>query len=71
MNEANEFYEDMRSKHQNVLSWRDGSNGAGDQMSATTSESGNEDAKKDEVDMSAKDGTPSPPGKNVDLTPNG
>jgi autophagy-related protein 16-1 len=71
MNEANEFYEDMRSKHQNVLSWRDGSNGTGDQMSATTSESGNEDAKKDEVEMPTKDGTISPPGKDMDLTPNG
>jgi len=30
MNEANEFYENMRSRHQAVLSWRDGSGGEGE-----------------------------------------
>lgn len=27
MNEANEFYEDLRTKHENVLNWRDDSHG--------------------------------------------
>ena len=29
VNEANEFYEDMRSRHQAVLNWRDDSGSAG------------------------------------------
>lgn len=29
MNEANQFYENMRSRHQAVLNWRDGSDGDG------------------------------------------
>ncbi|KAH7883788.1 ATG16-domain-containing protein [Phlebopus sp. FC_14] len=29
MNEANDFYEDMRSRHQAVLNWREGDGGAG------------------------------------------
>lgn len=27
LNEANEFYEDLRTKHENVLNWRDASHG--------------------------------------------
>lgn len=41
MNEANDFYEDLRSRHQAVLNWRDGS--AGDAANgAETSQSGND-----------------------------
>ena len=33
MNQANEFYEDMRTRHEAVLSWRDGSGNAAGQPS--------------------------------------
>ena len=76
MNEANEFYENMRSKHQAVLNWRDASgdaNGDGERVSLaiSTPDSGNGEAKEGEVEISTKDGTPSPQRGTVDLTPNG
>jgi autophagy-related protein 16 len=75
MNEANEFYENMKSRHHAVLSWREGNNGTGDQVSssvsAATSVSGNEETEAEAEQASTKDGIPSPPGKTVDLTPNG
>ncbi|KAJ7835296.1 ATG16-domain-containing protein [Mycena leptocephala] len=73
MNEANEFYENMRSRHQTVLTWRDGSaddaNGA--DSASQSSVSGNGDAEEGEQPTRKKDGTPSPAAKAVDLTPNG
>ncbi|KAJ7042495.1 ATG16-domain-containing protein [Mycena alexandri] len=73
MNEANEFYENMRSRHQTVLTWRDGSaddaNGA--DSTSQSSVSGNGDAEEGEQPTRRKDGTPSPAAKAVDLTPNG
>ncbi|KAJ7492873.1 ATG16-domain-containing protein [Mycena latifolia] len=74
MNEANEFYENMRSRHQTVLTWRDGSaddaaNGA--DSTSQSSVSGNGDAEEGEQPTRKKDGTPSPAAKAVDLTPNG
>ncbi|KAJ7275293.1 ATG16-domain-containing protein [Mycena haematopus] len=73
MNEANEFYENMRSRHQTVLTWRDGSaddaNGA--DSASQSSVSGNGDAEEREQPSRKKDGTPSPAAKAVDLTPNG
>ncbi|KAJ7130106.1 ATG16-domain-containing protein [Mycena crocata] len=75
MNEANEFYENMRSRHQTVLTWRDGSaddSGANGADSASQSSvSGNGDAEEGESSTQRKDGTPSPAVKAVDLTPNG
>ena len=75
MNEANEFYENMKSRHHAVLSWRDGNNGTGEQLSSSvssaTSVSGNEEAEGETGQASMKDGVPSPPGETVDLTPNG
>ena len=84
MNEANDFYEDMRSKHQNVLNWREESQGdansavADNHKDADTrsvsqggSVSGNGDANEEEVAASTKGGTPSPSKAVVDLTPNG
>ncbi|KAJ7783517.1 ATG16-domain-containing protein [Mycena maculata] len=75
MNEANEFYENMRSRHQTVLTWRDGSaddSGANGADSASQSSmSGNGDAEEGEDPAKKKDGTPSPAVKAVDLTPNG
>ncbi|KAJ6627186.1 ATG16-domain-containing protein [Mycena sp. CBHHK59/15] len=74
MNEANEFYENMRSRHQTVLTWRDGSaddgpNGA--DSASQSSLSGNGDAEEGDKLTQRRDGTPSPAAKAVDLTPNG
>ncbi|KAF8898507.1 ATG16-domain-containing protein [Infundibulicybe gibba] len=80
MNEANDFYETMRSRHQAVLSWRDGSeggkdinanNGAETASQVTTPMSGNGELEEDDQSILTKDGTPSPDRKVVDLTPNG
>jgi autophagy-related protein 16 len=75
MNEANEFYENMRSRHEKVLTWRDGSadesaaNGA--DSASQSSVSGNGDAEEGGQSTRRKDGIPSPAVKAVDLTPNG
>lgn len=71
MNEANEFYENMRSRHQTVLTWRDGSDANGADSASQSSVSGNGDAEEEEQPTRRKDGTPSPAAKGVDLTPNG
>lgn len=77
MNEANEFYENMRSRHQAVLSWRDGEEGGGGIVNnnngadQTSSISGNGEADDDNHFIPKKDGTSSPAAKVVDLTPNG
>jgi autophagy-related protein 16 len=80
MNTANEFYENMRSRNQAVLNWRDGSGGVvGDPGGANNntenesqvSVSGNGDANEENGSTRAKNGTPSPAAKRVDLTPNG
>lgn len=86
MNEANDFYEDMRSKHQNVLDWRDGSqgdaksstnnssgakDGTAPSASQSDSVSGNGDANEEGTTASTKGGMPSPAKDAVDLTPNG
>jgi autophagy-related protein 16 len=80
MNEANDFYEDMRSRHQNVLNWRDGSQGDASSNNNNTditvcvtgrSMSGNGSANEETTMASTKGGTPSPAKDVVDLTPNG
>jgi autophagy-related protein 16-1 len=81
MNEANDFYEDMRSKHQNVLNWRDGSQGDASSVNNKDTESvsvsqggsasGNGSANEEGTTASTKDGTLSPAKAVVDLTPNG
>jgi len=76
MNAANEFYEDMRSRHQAVLNWRDGSGGGGAVNNNTENVSqvlvsGNGDANEESEPTQAEDGTPSPAAKGVDLTSNG
>ncbi|PFH54674.1 hypothetical protein AMATHDRAFT_52396 [Amanita thiersii Skay4041] len=84
MNEANEFYETMRSRHQAVLNWRDG---ASPDVSSNTSDRiqngvetttppsaglvGKSLDKDDSRSSSTKDHASSPPTKTVDLTPNG
>lgn len=70
MNEANEFYEDMRSKHEAVLNWRDGSN-TGDTSNNGGSVSGNGDVKEGDLSTETKDGIPSPMQKHADQTQNG
>jgi autophagy-related protein 16 len=75
MNEANEFYENMRSKHDTVLSWREGS-GQDVVGSAPTSDSNFPLSGKGSGDHQAmgtmmKNGLLSPTSKAVDLTPNG
>ena len=75
MNEANEFYENMRSKHDTVLSWREGS-GPDVAGSAPASDSNFPLSGKglgDHQVMGAmtKNGPLSPTSKVVDLTPNG
>lgn len=83
MNEANDFYEDMRSKRQNIENWRDDS--LGDTNSAVNanlnnvdtrsvsqgSVSGKGSVKEDVTTTSTKGGMPSPSKGMVDLTPNG
>ena len=82
MNEANDFYEDMRSKHQDVLNWREGSQGDANSsvnnkdaeslsVSQGGSVSGNGSANEEGTTASTKDGTLSPSKAVVDLTPNG
>lgn len=63
MNEANEFYEDLRSRHQAVLNWRDDSTDDTPNTSngADGVHSGNEDARNSNI----------PTEKSLDPTPNG
>ncbi|KAG7099432.1 hypothetical protein E1B28_001283 [Marasmius oreades] len=67
MNEANEFYEDMRSRRQAAL---DGDT-TGDSASQTSSVSGNGDVINIEASKETKDGRRSPVTKGLDSTPNG
>lgn len=76
MNEANEFYENMRTQHQAVLNWRDGTSddlvGPNNVDSASQdSVLGNENHNEDDAPIPEKEETPSLPEKDVDLTPNG
>ncbi|KAJ3815048.1 ATG16-domain-containing protein [Lentinula lateritia] len=70
MNEANDFYEDMRSKHQAVLTWRDGS-AAGETGTNPSSVSGNGEARDPDLSAEMKDGIPSTMQKHADQTQNG
>ncbi|KAG5338770.1 Protein tipD [Termitomyces sp. J132] len=78
MNEANQFYENMRSRHQAVLNWRDGSEGdtksragtdAGSNASHTMSGKG--DPHEANHSTVTKDGLPSLTPNPLELTPNG
>ncbi|KAF8641133.1 hypothetical protein AX17_000775 [Amanita inopinata Kibby_2008] len=83
MNEANEFYENMRSHHHAVLNWRDASlgdvsaspdriqNGVDSSPSLSAAIVGKGSDKEDTRQYKPKEGTPSPSTKAVDLTPNG
>ena len=63
MNEANQFYEEMRSRRQAM---EDGS-----VSSATPSESGNGEGPREGAGTTTTDGTPSQAGTDLSLTPNG
>ncbi|RDB28664.1 Protein tipD [Hypsizygus marmoreus] len=76
MNEANQFYENMRSKHQAVLSWRDGSvEDGGDTGNPASQPSVSGSGKGGASDAShlslTKNGIPSPAANPMELTPNG
>jgi autophagy-related protein 16 len=81
MNEANQFYETMRSQHQAVLSWRDGSDGGqgatgfshnGIDSSSKASSISGKGVPNDPAPLPPmKDGISSPVQDTVDLTPNG
>lgn len=80
MNEANDFYEDMRSRHQAVLNWRDKSSAppsatSGDDQGEAdppaASGSGNGQANGDRKTARKQDGTKFPPDPSTSLNPNG
>jgi len=73
MNEANEFYETMRSRHDTVLSWRDDSHdGEADGIpNRPTSGSGKGSGSPLGQIAMTKNGLLSPAAKKVDQTPNG
>lgn len=84
MNQANDFYEDMRTRHQAVLTWRDknsappssaGGDGDVEMRSAvshaSTSASGNGPANGDRKAGQTKDGTKSQVDPSTNLSPNG
>jgi autophagy-related protein 16 len=66
MNEANAFYEDMRSKHQ-ASATRNGTDGPDESPSG----SGKEDLKATQQTSENQDGSRSPTQKTLNLTPNG
>jgi autophagy-related protein 16 len=73
MNEANEFYEDLRTRHQAVGNWREGQEASaspGDNTDAQAT-SGNGSVNGEEVATGTKDGTRFQQEKGVNLTPNG
>jgi len=76
MNEANEFYESVRTKRQSVLSWRDGSGTTDGQSNVgggaeTESQSGKGELKDGTSSTGTKDGTASHTSMGMDQTPNG
>lgn len=75
MNEANDFYEDMRSRHQTVLNWREKnsappSSASGDDHN-DPGQSGNGTANGDRRAGQTKNGTKSHPEPSTNLSPNG
>jgi autophagy-related protein 16 len=70
MNEANDFYEDMRSRHEAVINWRDG--GEGILASGNgTSPSGNGIKEGESTAQTLMDGTKSQGDMISEQTPNG
>jgi len=83
LNEANEFYEDMKSRRDAVRKWQGGSDnasttgpgslddGTGSAVNRTSSGSGNGIANGDRRSGQTKDGMKSPPEPGTNLNPNG
>ncbi len=73
MNEANEFYEDMRTRHQASTNSGEVSEAASNGGDAVDSQgaSGNGNVNGEEVGAGTKDGTRFQQEKGVNLTPNG
>jgi autophagy-related protein 16-1 len=73
MNEANDFYEDLRTRHQAAANSREaleGAPGPGDHTDAQAT-SGNGSVNGEEIAAGTKDGTRFQQEKGVNLTPNG
>ncbi|VDC01882.1 unnamed protein product [Peniophora sp. CBMAI 1063] len=58
INEANDFYEDMRTRHQSIKQWATDASG-GDDSRSTSQMSGNESAAGDEAGPGTRNGTTS------------
>jgi len=77
MNEANEFYENMRTRHETVLSWREGSEGVTSNPPTSpdpgrpASGSGKELGSPESPTATRKSGPVPPTVLGVNLTPNG
>jgi autophagy-related protein 16-1 len=73
MNEANDFYEDMRTRHQATANSQDTSDAASSPGDHTDSQrtSGNGSVNGEEAGAGTKDGTRYQQEKGVNLTPNG
>jgi autophagy-related protein 16-1 len=83
MNEANDFYQEMRSQKQTIVNWRDDSGAAaalsdalqeGNNASVPSNQvpvSGNGELKEPTVTAGTRDGIRSQTDKGVNLTPNG
>ncbi|KAF8912871.1 ATG16-domain-containing protein [Gymnopilus junonius] len=73
MNEANEFYENMRTRHENVLSWRENSEGVSSSapVSPDPTRSGKETASPESQAETRKTGPMPQAVPGVNLTPNG
>ncbi|KAH7920084.1 ATG16-domain-containing protein [Leucogyrophana mollusca] len=78
MNEANNFYEDMRSRHQAVLNWREGGSGNGSEQggkdvadATLTSVSGNGVREGEGTGETTTNGPGSQEETTLDQTPNG
>ena len=72
MNEANEFYEDMRSRKQQVMDWRQGSvTDDGSDAPPPSEQSGNGESRKSEGSTTTRDGMPSRTEMDLNMTPNG
>ncbi|KIJ68624.1 hypothetical protein HYDPIDRAFT_82046 [Hydnomerulius pinastri MD-312] len=71
MNEANNFYEDMRSRHQAVLNWREGDGASGTGSGAGAQVSGNGVREGEGTGEMMTDGQRSLPETGLDPSPNG
>jgi autophagy-related protein 16 len=71
VNEANEFYETMRSRRDTVLSWRDDSETPDGTANRPTSRSGKGSGSPLGQVAATKNGPVSPAARKVDQTPNG